>query len=407
MEKGGYKLPEFNLANFKKENKDTKVKNFIEYLYEKLGDGTDDFDNEFFSALTVDDLVDSLLRYLSNNKITAQITGNNYLTSITGFFDMLKKDYQIKNDVFSYNELTQEFSMKCHEIISNLKESIPKDVASDEQYEKLNEGISSYMDSFNYDVILNEIDRIYDGNNEGKEMHATKYPVFMSILPIKLILKYALSNLTVVNLDISNLDMKNKTLAVNGLLLPLDKELIELFDTYINIRRYILEKYNLDEQKLFIKVNGTAYIKTSKHRMNIPDYGAFFRIMDKVINTQSAENFAKRRVAEFIEKGLDLFTIFKLTDLSSDSLINILEEAKSTEEMNVKVQHFFNEGTGIDKKYEIKLLNKKKPEYNIKCPFCNEYFMATSENWILVQYENSDKKYIACRKCKGENGKKI
>ncbi|HHU71151.1 MAG TPA: hypothetical protein GXZ21_03845 [Clostridiales bacterium] len=389
-------MKEFSLAKYKKEHNETKVNKFINYLYETLGDGTDDFDNEYFTLLSIDDLVESLKRYISSSA-KAQTTANNYVTYVSAFFDMLMRDYQIENPIFSNVKLKDEFLSRCKEIIVTLREVEPKDIMTEEQYENLNNGINNYIGKLGIGDIIDEVNRIYQGMQEGKELYTANYHIFVSIIPVKLIDRFALSNLAVISLETSCLDLENRYINLNGLILPLNEELMGLLNTYIEIRKYILNLYNIDEKKFFIKPNGSPYITVSKERKNKTEYGAFFKIMDKTINHRSAERLAKKRALDLIDNGLDLFVVLKLLGGSQDNFIKLLDENTNIDMINEKISNFFLSESN----------NYNNSVYSLTCPFCNNKHTATSNNWVIVQFSNRNEKFIVCKKCKGENKNKI
>ena len=40
----------------------------------------------------------------------------------------------------------------------------------------------------------------------------------------------------------------------------------------------------------------------------------------------------------------------------------------------------------------------------IKCPFCGQMKEALADNWLLIQKEGYEQKYLACRECEGRDG---
>ncbi|MCE5222394.1 MAG: hypothetical protein LLF98_14420 [Clostridium sp.] len=200
-------MSDFNLKEFERKNSNTKIKVFIEYLYEKFGinNENEEFDNEYFSLFNDNDLLGSLEYYIAKNSITAQGTAQNYIYLITDFFNMLLDKYNIQNDTFIDKKLYDKLLLKSKKIISKLKVSESKDYATDEQYEVLNNGIDKFFNKLVMDDIHIEIDRLKNGQLKKVKI----YNRFISAIAIKLIMKYALSNLTTINLKLNNLNMIN------------------------------------------------------------------------------------------------------------------------------------------------------------------------------------------------------
>ncbi|WP_126981268.1 hypothetical protein [Acetobacterium bakii] len=385
-------MKDFNLEEYKNTKINKKIRAFIEYLYEKFGVSDDDgeFDNEYFSLLSVDDLIESLNYYIENYPVNAQITGDNYISFVTRFFKMLMDDYEIKNEIFMDIGLKNQFFIKAKKIISSLKETENKSCATDEQYEKLNEGINDFLrNNFSVDTIYDGIQNYNDGFKAGAIKKPKNYYRFVSIIPIKLIMKFALGNSIVISLKLEDLDIENGVLTIDSAIrLPLDEELIGLLKMYLEIRKYVLSFCTAQESKLFIKYNGEPYSNK--------EYDVFFKIMKDCIGTQSADLFVIRRISELLDKGLDMFTIARLSDKSNEMCMKLLEDNNSNTMVNAKIEKIFNDRT-INEKFRV-----KKKGY-LECPYCGNNVEAISEEWVLVQFKKDGKKHLACKKCRGEN----
>jgi hypothetical protein len=388
---------DFNLKEYQKNNNNTKIKVFIEYLYLNYGVSTNSekFDNEYFSLFTDDDLIESLKYYIAKNGITAQVTASNYVTYIRDFFKLLSEDYGIKNDTFVNVNLYEQLLLKSKGVISNLKKSDSKYIASDEQYEMLNCGINDYLDNLNTSEIFEEIVKFK--NREVKKIKF--YNRFVSIIAVKLIMKFALGSQTTISLELNSLDIINNIIIINGFKLQLDEELNQLLEKYLKIREYVVNLYSIEENKLFIKPNGDPYVKNRINRINYPEYSSFFIILKDKINTNAADLFTARRILEMLDKGIDVSTISKLSDKSIEKCIELQTANTSEEDVDRKLQVFL---------YDYILTNRKiitKKKGYLKCPFCGNDVKAISEEWVLVQFENDSIKHLACKNCRGEYGK--
>lgn len=389
---------EFDLKEYQQvEVTNTKIKVFIEFLYKKYGvsPDTEKFDNEYFQLFNDDDFIESLRYYIEKNGITAQVTASNYIGYIRDFFKMLSEKYEITNETFTNIKLYEKLLIKSKEIINILNETESKDIATDEQYEKLNYCISSFLDNLIINDIYNEITRLKTG--ELKKVRL--YSRFVSCISIKLIMQFALGSLATALLEIDNLDISTNSLKVNGFKLPLTDELISLFNDYLKIREYILKLCSIDESKLFIKHNGRLFVKENKHSKNFPDYSQFFMIVGDAIDSHASELFADRRILEMLNKGIDVPTISKLSGKSEEKCIKLQRTINNTDEIEKKLQIFFDNKINI----ENTIIPKKK-NY-IRCPVCNKEVHAISDELVLVQYENNPRKYLACKNCRGEYGK--
>jgi hypothetical protein len=396
-------MPEFNLNEYKDKETNSKRKVFIEYLFLKYGisSDVDKFDNEYFACLNDDDLIQSLEYYISRNKVTGQITARNYITYIEQFFKTLSDEYGIRNEIFTNIDLKNEFVSKSNKIISTLKKTESKNSASDEQYEKLCSGIEDFLSKLNENDLYGEIGKIKNEIEDGNVRYGKLYYRFVSVLPIMLVMKFALSNLTLISLDIEDVDMKRKVLKVNGFELGLDERLTYLFSIYLKIRDYILEQYSIQESKLFIKHNGEPFIKKTIERKNKTEYAAFFKILKDIIGTHSADLFAGRRILEMLDKGIDISTVAKLSGKSTRKCIELQSNSLKNEDINQRLIQLFDADNTVNKK----IIPKKRG--HLTCPFCGKERPPICEDWILVQFDNDGPKYITCRNCGGKNGKYI
>ena len=381
----------FSLKEYKNENTNAKIKAFIEYLYfnYKVSDD-EEFDNDYFMLFTDDDLIKSLEYYIEKNKVTAQITADNYISAIKKFFKLLSEKYNIKNDIFINIDLNSIFTLKSKKIISTLEETVSKDYASNDQYQELISYIDDYLKNLDEQSIFDDIKMCKENSESKKSKHYTgDYYKFVSILSLKMIMKLALGNRIAVLLELNDFDFELNCLHIKNFILPLDDELLILIKKYIKIREYILDIYKKQESKLFIKHNGDLFIKDINDSKSQPEYGAFFRILNDIMDNHAAELFSARRIMEMLDYGLDVSTIAQINDCSPNKIIKLQNKLYLEDDINRNLENFFN----INEKY-------------IRCPFCNKVAEATSNKWVLVQFPNNEKKYLSCRGCKGKNEKR-
>ncbi|QNK41579.1 HNH endonuclease [Caproicibacter fermentans] len=368
-------MPLFSLKECKRDNSNTKQKVFIEYLYKKFGvsEDNEEFDNDYFTQLNEDDLIESLEYYISIRSVTGQVTAKNYITYLTGFFKTLSDDYNIKNEIFTNVDMKSHFIERSHTVISKLKETENKDVATDKQYEDLVDGIDKFLS--NHSDVENEI---YDEFRKSKYKDNNRlkiYPHFVSIITTKLVLKLALKALTIASLNVEDLNIEGATLYLNGTPLPLDEELVELLRIYLNIRTNILESQSLTEDKLFINYDGTPYLKPAKDRKHTASYGMLFKIMHDCVNTVSTELFSARTAQQWLNSGMGVSWVSKITGFSPIRCIELQSESESV--TLEKLQTF------LGAKIEVKKKERKS------CPLCGNEIKAELSNWILVQFEDT------------------
>ncbi|WP_207650063.1 hypothetical protein [Desulforamulus ferrireducens] len=320
------------------------------------------------------------------------------LTYITQYFDMLSEKYNIKNEIFVNKELYKNFISRSKDIISKLKESESKDIASDEQFEELNIGIENFLKKkLSIEQIYNEINRFRDKTYINKKIYFKMYNRFVSSITTKLVLKFALDNITITSLEVNCLDLKNKVINVKGFKLPLDSELTELLTKYLEIREYVLNLQSKIQNVLFIKPDGEPYITVSNNKEK-PDCTRLFKIMNDILHNVATDLFASRRILEMLDKGIDISTVANLSGRSTDKCIELQRNYLS--DAGERLQQFFKEeetGVLINENYKKKAV--------MKCLFCGKDVKPISEEWVLVQFKEDGPKHLACRECKGKNGK--
>lgn len=389
-------MSEFSLKEYRKNPKNTKEKVFIQFLYERFGGlptDSEEFDNKYFTLLDEGHLIESLEYYISRNRVTKQSTADSYITYISQFFDMLSNDYYIKSEIFQNKEVNRNFITKSKEIIAKLREAESKGVADDQQYEDLNNHIDKYLKTLSIQDIYDEINKFKDVAYNEKTIYFNIYHRFVSIITIKLVMKFALSNLTITSLKTTNLDMENKVLKVKIFKLPLDKELIELLTNYLEIREYVLNIQSKQQNILFIKPDGEPYITIS----NKPDCTRLFKIMNDELGNVATDLFVSRRILEMLDKGLDISSVIELSERSDKKCIELQKNYLS--DAGDRLQHFFKEE-------DIDVINEPKNKKGyLNCPFCGKEVKPISEEWILVQLNENGSKHLSCRECKGNNGK--
>ncbi|EPR12044.1 hypothetical protein [Ruminiclostridium papyrosolvens] len=393
-------MTEFSLKEYRKNPQNAKEKVFFEFLFERFGGlayDDEEFDSELFTIFDEEHLIESFEYYIAKNHITSQQTAENYITNITTFFDMLSNDYNIKNEIFVNKELYKSFLLKTKYIISKLNETKSKDVATSEQYEVLNYYIDNFLKTLSIEDIYDEINKFYDKKYSKKKVYIKSYNRFVSSIATKLVMKYALANRNIAYLELKDLDLNYKILHVNGFELPLDDQLTNLLQEYIKIREQVLNIHSKQKSTLFIKADGEQYTFISRNEEHV-DCTRLFKIMKDCTGGVASDLYASKRILEMLDKRIDMSIVSNLSGRTTDKCQELFVSNLSGGADRL-IQFLKQEDEIIPKK-----VAEKQSDY-IRCPFCGREKNAISEEWILVQFEKDGKKYIACKGCKGNNGK--
>ena len=220
------------------------------------------------------------------------------------------------------------------------------------------------------------------------------YSRFVSIVPTQLAIKFGLSNITIVNLRVNDLDLQNGILSVKGFQLPLSKELKDLMKIYYQMRTMIIDLSKSDIKDLFIKLDGKSFTSETN---NVPDYASLFFFMKECIKTSACKRLSYKRIVELVDKGADIKTLSQLVDVTPEkirSLCNIDSERAKSTLINIVMEEY-SESTKKEAVHKGRM----------KCVYCGAIHDADSANWVLIQTESSGCKYIACKECRGRDGK--
>lgn len=379
----------FNLQEYMSGELNPKLRYFLEYLETNFLEEIQ-MDDKFLELLNEDDFLNAFRDYIDKASPARQ-TAQTYIRNVRNFFEMLHDEYGIRNPVFYDNEINIKFEKMKASIILELREQENKECISDEEFEKLHVEMDKFLCTPDLEEkMIREIENHYSGVSQQNKF----YSRFVSIVPIQLAMKFGLSNITLVNLKESDLDLPNGLLYVKGFQLPLTKALTDIMTIYCRMRTMIIEYSQSDIEDLFIKLDGKSFVS---EKNNIPVYATFFFFMKECINTYACKRLSYKRIVELVDKGADIKTLSELVDVKPDTIRSICdvdsEGAKSTL-INIIMEQY-SEGA------------KKEPvsKGNMKCVYCGKVHTADSANWLLIQTDDSDCKYLACRECRGKDGK--
>lgn len=383
-------MSDFNLKLYKttddyKANK-AKLRYFFEYL-ELHFYTTEHFDGRFFECLDVEELLNSLDYYIDET-LPAKQTAEDYKRIIIKFFEMLHNEYDIKNTVISNKAVLDYFENAAKNKTQRLKRE-NKECFDDNELEKLREAIDDFINTQNLEEqLFAEIK-----NNNGK------YPLyrrFLSVLPLKLVMKYGVGNTAIANLKIYDLDLENTILKINEFEIPLDREMIKLFEAYLKIRQYVFLINGLNSDYLFVDGNGTTLFDKNGNANN----GVLFYIMDKVLNKTAGRTLGYSTAIDLVQKGADIYMLSLLMGTPPETIYNYSKDCDSILGKKAKIQELLS---GSEKKIKKKLNDTNKSSF--KCPFCGKIKRAIADEWVLVQVDDNETIYLACKDCEGDDGK--
>lgn len=383
-------MQEFDLEIYRA-NANAKLLSFFEYLYIKLGLKEDEkFLKEYFEIVNENDLIESLNYYIVKNHVTAQITADNYISSITTFYEELYEKYGVTNEIFLNLEIKKRLLKRTKGITTSLRKTESKDVASDEQYETLRIGLKDTMSHFEYEDIRQELT---DYNNKSIK-NTEQYYSLLSAITVNIVLEYAIKQISIARLLLSALNLREKYIKINDYKLPLNNDMIRLFNLYLPIRSFILQTFSENSEWLFVTAEGQSCLRPTKGGKGQINYDTFFKIVgDYTEGKKSLTPFANKRIIEMIRAGVDISTISELTEKPANTIAKLDDVSREQRQKEEALLKFLKED-----KNNFKIRRKGY----IDCPYCGNSYEAVSENWLLVQFEKNGKLYLACKECRGK-----
>lgn len=379
----------FNLQEYMSGELDAKLRYFLEYLETNFSEEIQ-LDDKFLEQLNEEEFLNAFRDYIDKASPARQ-TAQTYIRNVRNFFEMLHDEYGIRNSVFYDNEINAKFEKMKSDVISELREQENKECISDEEFEKLHVEMDKFL---KIPDLEEKMIREIESNYSDTKQQPRHYCRFVSVVPIQLAIKYGLSNKTLVNLKTSDFDLQKGILNVKDFQLPLPKTLINLMEMYYRIRSLIIELSKSNTEKLFIKVSGNSF---TSGKNSVPDYSTLFLFMEECIGTTACKCLSYKKIVELVDKGADIKVLSQLVDVTPDKIRSLCnsdnEKAKAT-----LISIIAERQSDVAK-------NESVPKGNMKCVYCGKIHSADSANWLLIQTDDSDCKYLACRECRGKDGK--
>lgn len=374
------------IETLEKVNDRPKAQFFIDYLKRYFGDSLEEgLDSPvIFSIIDKDFLIENIRQYIKEN-YPAKSVAESYRRTVLELCDRVSQDFPIDNHFLDSHSERNDFIQITDNLLGNLKPPETRIAISPQEYKELQKEFQHFLSD---EALIAKIEASLASNRARND-----YGRFVSAIAFKLIDTFGLDNKTIANLKISAMDLGAEILHVNSFDLPLDHDLVSNLKTYLKFRSSILEKKKIDSDMLFIKRQGTPYLDTNGY----PDNSRLFL---RATATDSSFNVT----------GLQYRTIIKM--VSKNANINLLSALTNVPERTIASIVSYD---SIDKESFVGIMKGNLPfpsasEKNhasglMRCPYCGNYKDASAENWILVQVVGQETKHIACRECKGFDGK--
>ena len=272
-----------------------KIYVFQEYVNLRLQAKDVNFQS-ILTAMTKEQLVDSLQYYVMTYDIKYVATVETYITVIGVFFDFIAFSYKWKNPLFETKTQNLELKLAYEKKISELG------LNTKEQIEPLTEDEAKRLLNICDDKIDNAtIDKVINGASNGV------FSAYISSLISKVVLLYGTKNGCLSELIISDYDYKLNKLKINGLWVRLPDKFAIQMNKYIKFRERILD--GEEETKLFVD------IRKEKRKL---DNTKMFWILKEVTGNVKATSIAKYAIIQMIKLGIPSHMIKEFTGYSND-----------------------------------------------------------------------------------------
>lgn len=389
----------FNLAEFTRANKNTKLRFFIEFLLKEYKlTSYADFNNELIKGFDEDLLVRSLQYYIDKQRITARITANNYISSLTSFFDMLANDYRLVNPVFWNPDQKASFLEKARRIILTFKDTPEVEVASKQEYDDVCAIITDFSNDLAHinKEILEQLKVAIADLAQGTDRFTGKYTDLLSSVASKLALLYGFKNDVIAGIKFDDINLAAKTLQRDKYTLPIDDELELLLREYFTCRQVILAELRIDSEYLLITSKGSQ-IKDVRGNVN---NSILFRILSKNQGNYPNMKYSRRRMLDMLRKGADLCTVSGITGYPINFCVEVQKLYNKSEVDVETVVDAIQPQIGSFSFDHTDELPVEESDGLMVCPNCGRKVTPSEKEWVLLLREDGIK-YLVCKYCKG------
>lgn len=272
-----------------------KIYVFQEYVNVELQAKDVNFQS-ILTAMTKEQLVDSVQYYVKTYDVKYVATVDNYNTVVGVFFDFISSSYGWKNPLFETRtknlELKAAYDRKISELKLNTKEQV--EPLTDEEAGQLLDICDNKIDNAT-------LEKLENGANNGE------FSSYISSLVSKIVLLFGTKNGNLNELKMSDYDYKLNKLKISGFWVHLPDKFAIQMRNYMKFREQILGAEK--EERLFID------IRKNKRKL---DNTKMFYILKGITGNVQAKCIAKYAIIQMIKLGVPSHTIKEFTGYSND-----------------------------------------------------------------------------------------
>lgn len=427
-------MPKFDIDDYFNNSENTTASNaqnqrYTKYLCKFLSKNNEELDVSTFAFLDIDDLLLSLISFMEDSDSFSKKTASQYIGNLNLLFKYLYDSYQIKNDkIYINGNFTPEFNIEAKKIIEYYNDANDKGTADEDSYKDLKSKIVDLENGYSYQEAIKGIDEfLYNNSTKGISL----YRDIVSICATRMVIEFAFKNEVIRDLTINDIDLEKNIIKRGKYNLSISIELKNALSEYLVVRKYLLDALGKKQERLFVRSNGEVLASTPAFAKDL-----FEETIKSVTKSLASDPFARKRLYEMIKVGLSNETITEITGHKDTTLkqISALINNNETEYIQNKLREFLTNScvtkTLILNKENIEELllsseRKRKKIENEKighkqnkdcalsikeigmsrCVFCGEIKRAIADEWVLVQVDDDETIYLACKDCEGNDGK--
>ncbi len=385
-------MSKFNIEDyFNKTEKNSALneqnQRYTKYLCKFLSNNGEKLDVSIFASLSIDTLLESLIAYMDDSDSFSKKTANQYIGNLKLLFKYLDDVHQIKNEIYANGNFVPEFDTEAQKIIGYYNDANDKETASEENYKALKSKIYDLENGYSRQEALNGIEEfLYNNSTKG----ICLYRDILSACATRMVIEFALKNEVIRDLTINDIDLEKDVIKRGKYNLAISSQLKTALSEYLIIRQHLLDEIGKNQDSLFIKSNGEPIASNKAYATDL-----FEETIKSVTKTSVAsEPFARKRLHEMIKAGFSTKTITEITGYKDTTLKRMSELVNDNETEYIQ-----------NKLHEFLTNSSIRRKGTAKCVFCGKIKRAIADEWVLVQVNDNETMYLACKDCEGDDGK--
>lgn len=249
------------------------------------------------SAMSLDQLMDSVEYYVNTCNVRYIATVDTYITVLKIFFEFISEEYGWRNVYFESSTQNKEFKSAYDHKVNELHLYTAKQVEPPKK-----EIIIDLLKACDEKIDHVNIKDAVSGKSNGT------FSGYISSIIVKLVLIYGCKNAVINDLKLNDYNSELNKITINGLPVRLPDKLTMQMKEYIKIRNAILKEKNTTDRLFIDVVNPLKKLDNTK----------MFFILKDVMGTNQATAIAKFSIIQMIKQEIPAHIIKEFTGYADD-----------------------------------------------------------------------------------------